>query len=164
MLSKFQEKLTSTTLKSGLSYRDQFEDLYDVFEPALIYCALVLSDPSKKVSLGHLIFGQATWDRYCVQAPAGNDPLTKMFVASGVLYFCFCCKKILIHVKVYGTQSPRHISILSCMINYKIPLSHQIISLIEPIFSKPPSNSGHFSHSFHPICWIQSLKQCMCHS
>lgn len=82
-----KDKLSSIKSKNGFSFRDRIADLYDVFEPALILHALTVTEKSKKISLGHLIFGQAAWDKYKVPVSSGDDPLTKMFRTCGQLYF-----------------------------------------------------------------------------
>jgi hypothetical protein len=65
--------------------RSDMVDLYDVFEPTLIHDALT----SKKLNLGHLIFGFQQWKEFnpdWVLQPL-CDPLTAMFLKRGQFIF-----------------------------------------------------------------------------
>lgn len=96
LLTFCQSKLLSV---DDYCARSDLVDLYDVFEPTLIRDAL----ESKKLKLGHLIFGFQRWKEFNPdwRLEPLSDPLTAMFLKRGQYIFvrfqkfqlsnaCFC--------------------------------------------------------------------------
>lgn len=69
-------------METVTKFRDSMDQqIFDVFEPALIQAAL--DHLNKPTNLGHLIFGKDIWRDLGGEVPEIDDPLTKMFHQRG---------------------------------------------------------------------------------
>ncbi|KAJ3536588.1 hypothetical protein NMY22_g5976 [Coprinellus aureogranulatus] len=101
LLSMYIDRIDALEGLGTIAYRDELNDLYDVFEPSYLCDALALSVPSKSVTTGHLIFNLPFWNSCGFgNGTMGQDALTRMFVSQG-LWSAEWGAKTFLHLESY---------------------------------------------------------------